>query len=723
MTDTLQSSSIMDNSVLDQYQIPFGEWIDQSVDWIAVNMEPTLDAIKWPFDAMNVLLVERILSATPWLFVVAFFFALGTLMRNVRVGMFAAVGLTVCGLLGPEYWLETMRTIGFIAVAMIFCVVIGIPVGIACGKHDVVWQTLRPVLDAMQVVHSFVYMLPFIYFFDIGEVSATMVTMVFALPPLIRLTNLGIREVPSDIVEASRAYGAPEWRVLFDVQIPLAKQAILTGVNQTLLLSISMLGIAAIMGAGGLGRLLFNALNRQSVSLGASSGLAFFLVAVILDRIFQPDAATTPGCVRQSFFSRVKAAWTHLKHPENLLPENKHPEHTHRATHTLYAHKPHTVPLSMHERSWGYATCVGGLIVAASTLANWTSNAGFISAHGRRADEALLGQTFNGLDASGGSWFAILALTLALIVISAAVTALTVPGRSSRLLTPNGAAVCSFASLVMMSCYLASATAHSANTQASFAGTGVYIAWIGALAASFAAFMWMRKAPQSSTSRLGRKVEWSKLAVPIVALCVALVGAFSAWSIDSRADQNRSDETEQASISYQQKVAELERQIAENPGNIAVYAAELPSLNAAIALSRQTVISGVSEQNARIGLWVLIAIIFGCVAALGSSGLIGRDEHLRWLWSAFTLGAGLGISATALGWILTHVRSADAHYTTGVGALMMMCAGIILQASASRLITTFQRDMVYAHKADDSDDPKLAITKTDNTYNPTIHTT
>ena len=694
----------MDNSVLDQYKIPFGEWIDQSVDWIAVNMEPTLDAIKWPFDTANELLVERILSATPWLFVVVFFFALGTLMRNVRVGVFAAAGLTVCGLLGPEYWLETMRTIGFIAVAMIFCVVIGIPAGIACGKHDVVWQTLRPVLDAMQVVHSFVYMLPFIYFFDIGEVSATMVTMVFALPPLIRLTNLGIREVPNDIVEASRAYGAPEWRVLFDVQLPLAKQAILTGVNQTLLLSISMLGIAAIMGAGGLGRLLFNALNRQSVSLGASSGLAFFLVAVILDRIFQPDAASTPGGVKQSFFSRVKAAWTHLKHPANLLPENhtdKAPlavsvdtsaDATQRAVHT-----PHTIPLSMHERKWIYATCVGGLIVAASTLATWTSNTGFISAYGRRADESLPGKTFNGLDASGGSWFAILALTLALIVISATVTALIAPGRSDRLLTPNGAAVCSFASLVMMSCYLA-----SANTQTSFAGVGVYIAWIGALAASFAAFMWMRKAPQSSTSRFGRKVEWLQLAVPIAALCVALTGAFSAWSVDSRADQNRSDETDQASILYQQRLAELEKRIAENPGNIAVYAAELPSLNAEIALSRQTVISGVSNQNARIGLWALIAAIFGCVTALGASGLMGRDEHLRWLWSAATLGAGLGISATALGWILTHVRSADAHYTTGVGALLMMCAGIILQASASRLITTFHRDMVYPHKTDNA---------------------
>ena len=141
----------------------------------------------------------------------------------------------------------------------------------------------------MQVIHAFVYLLPFIYFWGVGRVAATMATMVFALPPLIRLTNLGIRQVPEDVVEASRAYGAPERRVLMDVQLPLARPAIMTGVNQTLLLAFSMLGIAAILGAGGLGSLLFRALGQQDVSLAAASGLAFFILAVILDRISQTE--------------------------------------------------------------------------------------------------------------------------------------------------------------------------------------------------------------------------------------------------------------------------------------------------------------------------------------------------------------------------------------------------------------------------------------------------
>ena len=129
-------------------------------------------------------------------------------------------------------------------VAVLLCAIVGIPLGIACGRIDAVWNVVRPVLDAMQVVHAFVYMLPVIFFWSIGVVPGTMVTMVFALPPLIRLTNLGIRQVPEEVVEASRAFGATELRVLTDVQLPLARPALMTGLNQTLLMSIAMIGIA-----------------------------------------------------------------------------------------------------------------------------------------------------------------------------------------------------------------------------------------------------------------------------------------------------------------------------------------------------------------------------------------------------------------------------------------------------------------------------------------------
>ncbi|MGB0502353.1 MAG: ABC transporter permease, partial [Acidimicrobiales bacterium] len=242
-----ENASFWTKDWTDQYKVNFGEWADQSVDWIDINLEWLLNIIKWPFDFLLSNVVEGFLEQRGWWLIVLLMFFIGWAVRSFRVGLFALVALTFCAILGPGYWIETARTIGFIAVAVFLCVVIGIPVGIACGRIDPVWSVVRPVLDAMQVVHSFVYMLPFIFFFGIGEESATMVTMVFALPPLIRLTNLGIRQVPEDVVEASRAYGAPEYRVLTDVQIPLARPAIMTGVNQTLLLAISMLGIAAIM--------------------------------------------------------------------------------------------------------------------------------------------------------------------------------------------------------------------------------------------------------------------------------------------------------------------------------------------------------------------------------------------------------------------------------------------------------------------------------------------
>ena len=212
---------IWDNAILDEWTVPFGDWMLQATRWIAVNLETLLDIIAWPFEIMVRNLVRDFLIDISWLWIVLAMALVAWLTRNLKVAAFVAAALMLCGLLAHEQWKETAATIGLIGVAVILCVVIGIPVGIACGRVDSIWQVTRPILDAMQVVHSFVYMLPFIWFFGLGEVSSTMVTMVYALPPLIRLTNLGIRQVPADVVEASRAYGASEARVLFDVQIPL----------------------------------------------------------------------------------------------------------------------------------------------------------------------------------------------------------------------------------------------------------------------------------------------------------------------------------------------------------------------------------------------------------------------------------------------------------------------------------------------------------------------
>jgi glycine betaine/proline transport system permease protein len=303
------------NTILDKWQIPVGDWVEQITVWVDLNMKETLAVIKWPFQTMLEVVVDDWLLGLSWMTVCLAALIAGWAFRGLQVGVGSFLGLTICGLLGDEYWKETARTIGFIAVAVILCVIIGIPTGVACGRIDGVWRVVRPLLDAMQVVHSFVYMLPFVFFFGVGFVSATMVTMVFALPPLIRLTNLGIRQVPEDVVEAARAYGASERRVLTDVQLPLARAALMTGINQTLLLAISMLGIAAIMGAGGLGRLLYRSIANQDIALAGSGGLAFFIVAVVLDRLTQPDESDRAG-----LFSRMTAAWKNTRTPEALLP-------------------------------------------------------------------------------------------------------------------------------------------------------------------------------------------------------------------------------------------------------------------------------------------------------------------------------------------------------------------------------------------------------------------
>ena len=478
--------------LLDQFQIPVGNWADQAVDWIAVRLETLLQIIEWPFSALINFIVDDILEPLSWVWVVLAFFVIGTLIRGIKVGVFSAAALSLCALLGVNFWLQTARTIGYIGVAVLLCVVVGLPLGIACGRVDAVWRVVRPVLDGMQVIHSFVYMLPFIFFWGTGVVSATMVTMVFALPPLVRLTNLGIRQVREDVVEASRAYGAPEWRVLFDVQLPLARPAITTGINQTLLLAISMLGIAAIMGAGGLGQLLLKAITDQSVSKGAASGLAFFLVAVVLDRISQPESDGSGGVLR-----RIRRAWAHRRDPERLLEDEQDAPSAEPAgsgggfAAVTAAEKPGMVTAG-----------IGGLVAAVSVFLVWTVDAGFMSAYGRRTDENLAGESFNGLSASGGSWFGVLTLALGLWVVAAVVTAWLAPGRGPRFFTTDGALIGALALLVMMVCYV---LASPSDLSSPGTGAGVWLALAGGLVASVGALTWIRRAPHTPLRPLSLK--------------------------------------------------------------------------------------------------------------------------------------------------------------------------------------------------------------------------
>jgi glycine betaine/proline transport system permease protein len=438
------------NDWLNTFNFPFGEWIKQLVFW-AVNNPITAklgDMVEWPFDQFfDLILSEKVardsIETIPWIWVVIGVFIIGSFTRNTRVGLASAGMLAICGFLGAGYWTETSRTIGMILVSVTLCAIVGIPVGVISGRVDAFWNIVRPTLDAMQVVHSFVFMLPFIFFFGIGEVSATMVTMVFALPPIVRLTNLGIRQVPEDVVEASRAFGATEARVLFDVQLPLARPAILTGLNQTLLLAISMLGIAALMGAGGLGRLLFRAINNLNLGLAASAGLAFFLVAVMFDRITQSEEQDGIN-----LFKKIGLAWRYRADGEAFMAatstavaaENSQDEPAERSS-----------PVEGRERLGLMAGAVASLVtIAATVFMTWSNDAGAVSSWARRSDEDLLGQSFGGLNAAGGSFFGLFVAFFASVAFLACIRPLIGdnPGFVARLQKWQGYSLATVAGLI-----------------------------------------------------------------------------------------------------------------------------------------------------------------------------------------------------------------------------------------------------------------------------------
>ena len=443
-TGRVEGVGLSETKVLDQFQLPIGHWFDQMVDWMDVNAEWFLNAVKWPFDFLLENMVNDFLLTLPWYQVVIFTVIVGSLVRTPKIGIMAGAGLTMCGLLGAMYWVETMRTIGMVLVAVGLCALIGVPLGVFCARVDSAWNVTRPVLDAMQTVHTFVYMVPFVFFFSIGVVPATMVTMIYALPPLVRMVNLGIRHVPEDVVEASRAYGATELRVLTDVQLPLAKPSIMAGLNQTLMLAIAMVGIAAIMGASGLGLLVFRAVQNLDVGLGISSGLALWTVAVVLDRLSQPEEGG-----EGNLLTRIREAMDNRRDPEELLKKVEAAE-TDDQKAAKVIHVEHEVVASNRERTGMALVGLGGVVAVLSTLMTWGSGAGLFSSHSRAADIDMTGQSFNGYQASGGSWSGMVVLFMGFFAVMAAASCLTWTGGIGRLRGPGGivaAAVGAFAGI------------------------------------------------------------------------------------------------------------------------------------------------------------------------------------------------------------------------------------------------------------------------------------
>lgn len=271
--------------------IPFG-WLDKTISWLNREAEWVFSAIRWPVEKLLDIL-EGLFDWLPWYVTVLGIGLIGWWRLSWKAGLLFMAMMVLLGFLDEDIWGFAMQTLAMILTAVVGCAIVGIPVGIWAASSDGVYRFVRPALDAMQTIHPFIYLIPIIFFFGIGTVPGTIATFIFALPPVVRLTNLGIRQVPGETVEAARAFGSTDRQTLWEVQLPLARPAIMQGLNQSLMLAYSMVVIAAIVAAGGLGALILRATQRVDVPGAASSGLAVLILAVILDRLSQSQRAAT----------------------------------------------------------------------------------------------------------------------------------------------------------------------------------------------------------------------------------------------------------------------------------------------------------------------------------------------------------------------------------------------------------------------------------------------
>ncbi|OEH85152.1 glycine/betaine ABC transporter [Desulfuribacillus stibiiarsenatis] len=265
-------------------KLPLAKWIDSLVDWMTATFGGIFDSIS---DGVE-FFVEGIVSglgAMPAILLIILVTLLSWKVCNIRIGVFALLGLLLIDNLG--YWEHMLETLALVLTSVLISIVIGIPTGIWASQSDRVRQVVTPILDLMQTMPAFVYLLPAIFFFNIGVVPGVIASVIFAMPPTIRLTVLGIQQVPADLIEATEAFGSTTKQKLLKVQLPLAMPTIMAGINQSIMLSLSMVVIASMVGAPGLGTEVYRAVTQIKTGVGFEAGLAIVVIAILLDRITQ----------------------------------------------------------------------------------------------------------------------------------------------------------------------------------------------------------------------------------------------------------------------------------------------------------------------------------------------------------------------------------------------------------------------------------------------------
>ncbi|WP_320823895.1 proline/glycine betaine ABC transporter permease [Reinekea sp.] len=249
------------------------------------------DAIEHFFDPLLVFLIgfEKLLLASPWWLVIGVILSITHFAaRSVRLTIGVAIALILIGVFGM--WEDTMRTLSMITVCTLLSIVVGVPVGIAMSRSNRAQSIITPVLDVMQTMPAFVYLIPVVMLLGIGRIPGVIAVVIYAIPPVIRLTNLGIRLVDEDVLEAADAYGVTPWQRLWNVQLPLAMPNIMAGVNQTIMMALAMVVIASMIGVKGLGQPVLQSITNQYFTQGLMNGLAIVVIAIIFDRVSQAYA-------------------------------------------------------------------------------------------------------------------------------------------------------------------------------------------------------------------------------------------------------------------------------------------------------------------------------------------------------------------------------------------------------------------------------------------------
>jgi len=268
---------------LTEHKLPIGLLARDAVDWLTANASGFFDAISYGLAHMIDALLYVLQAPHPLVVVgltAAFAFVL---RRSIGFAIFVAAGLTL--IINQGYWEETTETLALVLSSAIICMAIGVPIGIIAARRPWLMQGLRPILDLMQTIPTFVYLIPALILFGLGMVPGLIATVVFAIPAPIRLTQLGISSTPTPLIEAADAFGATPWQRLWKVELPYALPQIMAGLTQTIMLSLSMVVIAALVGADGLGVPTLRALNQVNIARGFEVGVAIVLVAIILDRL------------------------------------------------------------------------------------------------------------------------------------------------------------------------------------------------------------------------------------------------------------------------------------------------------------------------------------------------------------------------------------------------------------------------------------------------------